>query len=212
MPWPETVTLGPAWRDTFGYGSAILDRNERLGVEVEATPRRFFVTSLKTLKIDAARQLAQDLFGVEAEVAAYGAPSGVAEQPVGDEARRGARNRAASIVREPGDCVVSIENGLFFESIAPVAEWTRADDYLAPRGVAVDRAVVVVAFDDRIYEGVGAGVLVPRRFVDTAEASGWATTAGQAMAEAWGVPHDAWHEALVGVDRTALIRSAWWPR
>lgn len=212
MSWPETVKLGPAWRDTYGYGSAILERSEPLAFEPRTTPRRFFVTSLKTLKIDAARQLAEDLFGIQVEVAGYGAPSGVTEQPVGDEARRGAKNRAAAIVREPGDCVVSIENGIFFEPLDPVPEWTRADEYVSPRGVAVDRAVVVVAFEDEIHEGVGSGVLVPRRFAEASEASGWSVTAGHAMAEAWGVPQDAWHASVVGVDRTALIRSAWWPR
>lgn len=205
---PETAWLSPRWRDELGYGSALVPRRAALVVPHASPPGRIVVTSAKALKIDSARQLALDLFGAEVPIEGVKTESGVPEQPVGDEALRGAHHRAQGVAAE---CVVSIENGLFFETLEAPEAWTAARDYVGPRGVAVDRAAVVVVIAGARYEGVGAGVLVPRRFAEASEASGWTLTAGRAMAAAWDVPHDDWHGALVGVDRAALIRSAWWP-
>ncbi|MEQ9500928.1 MAG: DUF84 family protein [Deltaproteobacteria bacterium] len=206
---PDTAWLSPDWRDELGYGSALVPRRAALNLPALSPPSSIVVTSEKTLKIDAARQLAVDLFGAELPVDGEKTASGVPEQPVDDEALRGARQRAQGIDAE---CIVSIENGLFFEIVDAPEAWTEVEAYVGPRGVAVDRAAVVVVLRGTRYEGVGAGVLVPRRFAEAAEASAWTLTAGKAMAAAWDVPHDDWHAALVGVDRAALIRSAWWPR
>lgn len=206
---PDTAWLSRKWRDELGYGSALVPRRAAMVLPALEPPRDIVVTSEKALKIDAARQLALDLFGAEVPVDGVKTASGVPEQPVDDEALRGAHQRAEGVDAE---CVVSIENGLFFETVDAPEAWTAVEDYVGPRGVAVDRAAVVVVLRGTRYEGVGAGVLVPRRFAEASEASEWALTAGKAMAAAWGVPHDDWHAALVGVDRAALIRSAWWPR
>lgn len=123
-------------------------------------------------------------FGDAAEIVTFKAPSGVNEQPIGDETLRGAQNRIAFIQAAcpDADLHISIENGLFLERTENGLEY-------------VDRAIVTIAKKDgNISTTKSDGVTFPEEYVNqTRHRDGgfeeW--TVGQIMAEAGIVPDHA---------------------
>ncbi len=122
--------------------------------------------------------------------------SGVAEQPMGDETLRGARNRLgnARVITPDADLYVSIENGIFID----------ADAY-------VDRAVVLLQ-DRQRRETVfySEGVAFPAAAVEIAQARGFQFhTVGAVLAEQGVIKHAADpHRCLSGTPRATYIRDA----
>lgn len=145
-------------------------------------------------KIDAVRLA----FGGKAEILAFKAPSGVNEQPIGDETLQGAQNRIA-FIREAcpdADLYVSIENGLFEEN-----------------GDFVDKAVVTLSTrDGKTSTTYSDGVTFPKEFViQTRDRDGgfkqW--TVGKTMAEAGHVSDDGDpHKDLAGRSRVSFLNEA----
>jgi non-canonical (house-cleaning) NTP pyrophosphatase len=78
------------------------------------------------------------------EVRGEESPSGVPDQPMGEETQKGAYNRAHFLkAKYPEDIIISIENGLF----------------LRQDGDYDDRAVIIILTQDsRAYEGASVNV------------------------------------------------------
>lgn len=152
------------------------------------------LTSQSPIKLRAL-QGALDELNITANVVTVKAPSGVNEQPVGDETRRGALNRiAAAREQQAGDLYVSMENGLFHED-----------------GIWTDCAVVVVEYspDGRPITVVSDGVIFPLDAVEEAQRRGFqTTTVGQVLAE-WGIvkDHADPHVDLCGTSRETLLHA-----
>lgn len=153
------------------------------------------VASASAVKLEACRKA----FGAVApqggvvDIIPVKAPSGVAEQPVGDETLTGALNRishARSAVHD-ADYYVSIENGLFVED-----------------GRYIDRAVVVIARRNEAPQTFYSdGVEFPSQSVEETRKRGFDTwTVGKVMAEQGVVSqHDDPHLSLSGKSRVAYI-------
>ena|SRR6185436_14817521 len=153
------------------------------------------LTSCSAVKIAALDEAIRQL-GWDAEIVAVKSPSGVNEQPLGDETERGALNRIRSARQaHPGaDTYVSIENGLFEEG-----------------GEYVDRAVVVAErADGRRAMARSGGVVFPYVFVEETRRRGFATTTvGQVLADRGIVSrHDDPHLSLCGKSRALFLLDA----
>jgi non-canonical (house-cleaning) NTP pyrophosphatase len=153
------------------------------------------LTSQSAIKLRALQAALVDL-NITANVVAVKVPSGVNEQPVGDETRHGALNRiAAAREQVVGDLYVSIENGLFHRN-----------------GIWTDRAVVVVEQPGNAHVPiiVSDGCAFPLSAVEEAKHVGFATTTvGQVLAE-WGIvkDHADPHVDVCGTSRETFLRAA----
>jgi len=153
------------------------------------------LTSCSAVKIAALNEAIRQL-GWDAEIVAVKSPSGVNEQPLGDETECGALNRIRSArqARPGADLYVSIENGLFEEG-----------------GEHVDRAVVAAErADGRRAMARSAGVVFPRIYVEEARRRGFQmTTVGQVLADRGIVTrHDDPHLTLCGKSRAIFLVEA----
>lgn len=151
---------------------------------------KIVLASTSAIKLDACRRAFPD-----AVIETVKAPSGVSEQPIGDETLRGAFNRitAARLAVPDADVYVSIENGLFVEN-----------------GEHIDCAVVVMAKGDETITAFSDGVPFPADAVAETASRGFAEwTVGKVMAEMGLVrQHDDPHLDLSGKPRAAYIDDA----
>ena len=165
------------------------------------------VASDKASKVTPVREAFQLAFG---KATVYGLPvpasKALAEQPVGFAAgRQGAGERARAVRArgdvEESDVVVAIEGFLLEtgeDAWSELACLTLSDaknkveltTYSQPTPVD---AVLVEKAKEATPESY------PRRW------SGLAKTVGAVAAEEWGVQHDQWHQASVGVPRSEII-------
>ncbi len=150
------------------------------------------LASTSAVKLAAVRTV----FGDGVDVIAVAAASGVNEQPVDDETRRGAIQRLgnARVIRPDGDLYISIENGIFQEN-----------------GVWVDRPVVVTENADRVRRVIqGHGVAFPHDMVALAWQAGFAAvTVGRVMQDNGVVrQHDDPHRDLSGISRADYLIDA----
>lgn len=157
---------------------------------------KIIVTSKNNLKVNALKEVINEL-GISASVIPFEAKSGVREQPIGEEAKRGAENRINDVLSKNKDCdlVVSIESGLFFEENA----W-------------VDRAVIFVrnVKTNKDFILMSEGVEFPRKYVIKAKRQGYhKTTVGEVM-EQEGVVKNRKdpHLDIAGITRKKIIGNA----
>lgn len=155
---------------------------------------KIVLASTSSLKLQAVQQA----FGPDVKVVTVSVPSGVNEQPFGDETLRGARNRIAGarVAHPEADCYVSIESGIF-EIISPDG-----------RTEYIDRAVIVMENTaEAEWVRYSEGVTFPRGCVEEAQRRGFdAWTVGEVMAELGIVKNHADpHLDLVGRSRVSFL-------
>lgn len=153
--------------------------------------KKIVLASTSALKIEACRRAFPGF-----EIVPLKVPSGVNEQPIGDETLRGAVNRidAARAAAPSADYYMAIENGLFQEGSA-----------------YVDRAVVMVESAEGIRCCTTSdGVAFPTEYVDEARRRGFDKwTVGRVMEEKGVVQkHDDPHKCLSGRSRVEYLDEA----
>lgn len=221
--WPLPSYVGPDYIDPRPpRGGAIVGRREYGGLIPEV--RELWVASTSAVKLEAARRVFR-----KAAVQGVSTNSGVAEQPVGaTEGWSGARRRAAEarVVAPARAWVLGIESFIDRQVARPLlssmpSEWWTNHDAHAPSErryvsetgeVALDWVAATLLGpepESRAEEGSSDGVLLPIGFLEASEATpGRTRTAGFFMADAWGCPHDDWHETLVGISRAHFVEQA----
>lgn len=153
------------------------------------------VASTSTLKIDAVHNAVQKC-GMRANIRGVKACSGVNEQPLNEETKQGAKNRAenAQTIMPNADIYIAIENGLY----------EQGKDYF-------DKAIIyVITKDGRREFTYSEGVMVPAEIVKEVSESGFATTVGMAMKKK-GMIEDAADPHIVLGDkksRTTILEQA----
>jgi non-canonical (house-cleaning) NTP pyrophosphatase len=132
-----------------------------------------YLGSMSPVKVRAVKTACR-LAGIDADIVAEEAPSGVPLQPVGcDEMRLGARNRAVATRRNhPDSIVIGIESGIF--------NFTG--------NVWVDEAaIVVICRDGNSIEGKTRPVEIPSWVIAEVMRKGPdSITAGEVLADAYG--------------------------
>ena len=160
--------------------------------------RKVYVTSNNDVKVNVVRGVYNKLFGV-CEVTGFKTKSGVPEQPTDDETERGAVNRFKDLMKqieenefEYPDDIVSIENGV------------RCID----KDHVEDFCVIYISNDQGILIQYSEGTLVPRRYYDKSEQTGFAKTMGSFIEFENNYENGCWHEHFgTGQTRSEIIES-----
>lgn len=115
-------------------------------------PRDIIVTSTSEIKISTVTDTLEQYFpGSDFAIEGVKVPSGVGEQPIGQETIDGALNRLARAMELGDDAIrayISIENGLF--KIAERPEGLNLSTTFDPSADYEDRAVVAISLPDRL--------------------------------------------------------------
>lgn len=151
---------------------------------------RVIVTSIKELKINAAKEIIAKIGLAHLTVSGVSVKSDIAEQPIGlRNGELGAKNRIKNArTNEPGIIYISIET-----YIEPAE--THAD--------AVDFALVRIEYNQISFTQISNGITIPREIYEAAikdnprNLTGFDKTVGSYFAEKFGFSSIDWHQSVI---------------